>query len=66
MSELLIKVEGMSCNHCKTAVEKALNAVSGVERVQVNLDKKEVLVAGSAGRNDVVNAIKEAGYSVVE
>ncbi|AEF93282.1 copper ion binding protein [Desulfotomaculum nigrificans CO-1-SRB] len=61
----VLKVEGMSCNHCKMAVEKAVKAVAGVESVQVNLDKKEVVVNGSADRAQVAKAIEEAGYEVV-
>lgn len=65
MSQLVLKVEGMSCGHCKAAVEKALNVLSGVETVSVNLEQKEVVVTGSAPREEVANAIEEAGYDVV-
>lgn len=27
------KVEGMSCNHCRTRVEKALNSIDGVNAI---------------------------------
>lgn len=37
-----IKVNGMHCENCKTAVEKAVNAVKGVKNAKVDLDKKEV------------------------
>ncbi|MHC1715511.1 MAG: cation transporter, partial [Acidaminococcaceae bacterium] len=35
MQETIIKIEGMSCGHCKAAVEKALKAVAGVETAVV-------------------------------
>ncbi|WP_347488802.1 copper ion binding protein [Desulfoscipio sp. XC116] len=60
------KVEGMSCQHCQMAVEKAVKGIAGVENVQVNLTKKEVAVTGSAQRAQIAQAIKEAGYEVVE
>ncbi|WP_027364070.1 CopZ family metallochaperone [Desulfotruncus alcoholivorax] len=66
MSQTVLKVEGMSCNHCKMAVEKALKAVSGVENAQVNLDKKEVVVTGTADRDKLAKAIEDAGYTVVK
>jgi len=66
MAETLIKVEGMSCNHCKMAVEKALKQVSGVEEVQVDLGKKEVVLKGSAARDRLAQAITEAGYEVID
>ncbi|MBF7082935.1 heavy-metal-associated domain-containing protein [Desulfallas sp. Bu1-1] len=65
MGQTVLKVEGMSCNHCKMAVEKALKEVAGVESAVVDLAKKEVVVNGSAGRGQLVKAIEEAGYKVV-
>jgi len=66
MSQTVLKVEGMSCNHCKMAVEKALKAVSGVESAEVNLDKKEVVVNGTADQDQMAKAIEDAGYTVVK
>ncbi len=66
MDKVVMKVEGMSCNHCKMAVEKALKQVGGVEAVQVDLGKKEVVVKGSAARNRLAQAITEAGYEVID
>lgn len=61
-----IKIEGMTCNHCKMRAEKALLAVSGVESVKVDLAAKEAVVTGNTERENLVKAIKEAGYTVVE
>ena len=41
MQETIIKIEGMSCGHCKAAVEKALKAVPGIETAVVNLKKSK-------------------------
>ncbi|AGL00451.1 CopZ family metallochaperone [Desulfoscipio gibsoniae] len=60
-----LKVEGMSCHHCQAAVEKAVKGIAGVENVQVDLAKKEVVVTGSVDREQITKAIKEAGYEVV-
>lgn len=65
MSQMTLKVEGMSCNHCKAAVEKALKNVAGVEAAEVDLAKKEVVVTGAAPREALVEAIEDAGYEVV-
>ena len=65
MSQIILKVEGMTCNHCKMRTEKALQAVSGVENVKVDLETKEVVVTGNAERDDLVKAVEKAGYSVV-
>jgi len=66
MSQTILKIEGMTCNHCKMRAEKALQAVSGVESVKVDLAAKEAVVTGDAERATLVKAIVEAGYSVVD
>lgn len=65
MSETVLKIEGMTCMHCKMAVEKALKGISGVTGAQVDLAKKEAVVAGSVERAAMVKAVDEAGYKVV-
>lgn len=65
MAEIILKVSGMSCQHCKNTVEKALLGLKGVERVQVNLEEGKVAVAGSTSYPQLVKAIEEAGYKVV-
>ncbi|GBF33104.1 heavy metal binding protein [Desulfocucumis palustris] len=64
MSKTVLKVEGMSCNHCKMAVEKAAREVAGVEEALVNLEQKELTVKGSASREQLVEAVTKAGYEV--
>ena len=66
MSQTILKVEGMTCNHCKMTAEKALQGVSGVESVKVDLAAKEAVVTGEAERATLVKAVVDAGYSVVE
>lgn len=66
MSETVLKIEGMSCNHCKMAVEKALKRVAGVTEATVDLGKQEAVVGGSAQRDALVKAVDEAGYKVVK
>lgn len=66
MSETVLKVSGMTCNHCKMHVEKALSAVNGAETVQVDLAKGEAVVTGTAAREALAKAVEDAGYSVTE
>ena len=40
----IIKVEGMSCEHCRNAVESALAKLNGVSSAEVNLDENHVRV----------------------
>jgi len=56
-------VPGISCDHCKQAIEGEVSGVAGVDRVTVDIDGKTVTVAG--GDDDAVRAaIEEAGYEV--
>lgn len=66
MNDTVLKIEGMSCNHCKMAVEKALKKVAGVEKAEVDLNKQQAVIVGSAGRAELVKAVGDAGYKVVD
>lgn len=63
-----LKVEGMSCGHCKARVEKALNAVEGVENASVNLETKEVTIKLNKDINDetLISAVTDEGYEVIK
>ena len=64
MSETLTyRVAGMSCGHCKSAVESEVGAVSGVEFVEADLETKLVTVRGASLDDGALRAaIDEAGY----
>ena len=61
-------INGMACNHCKMSVEKALSAVEGVEKAEVNLDKKEAKITlnKDVDNNVLKSVVEEAGFEVVE
>lgn len=56
------KVTGMSCAACQSRVEKAVNAVDGVENCAVNLLTNSMGVEGSASPEDIIRAVEAAGY----
>jgi copper chaperone len=65
MTQETIKVEGMSCMHCQLRVKKAVEAVEGVQRADVNLQTKQVTVdyeEGKVNLEKVKAAIRETGY----
>ena len=67
MTDTTLKVEGMSCGHCKAAVEKELGKLSGVESSNADFEKGVVEVRYDEDRvttEDLEGAIEEAGYSV--
>lgn len=62
-----LNVEGMSCGHCKAAVEKAVSALDGVSKVDVDLAGKKVSVtynADKANEDTIKKAITSQGYEV--
>jgi len=64
MSEMRLKIDGMKCDGCATAVREALEGVQGVERVDVSLYEgtADVTVAGSVSAGTLTSAVEEAGY----
>ena len=63
--EVVIKVEGMMCPHCKARVESVCKAVAGTQDAVVDLQAKTVTVTGTANVEDLKKAITEADYKVV-
>lgn len=57
-------IKGMNCSHCQAAVEDAISSVSGVERVAVNLSTGIARVEGTHDSDDVVSAVRKAGFDV--
>ena len=56
------KVSGMSCAACQARVEKAVNAVDGVESCAVSLLTNSMGVEGTARAEDIIAAVEAAGY----
>jgi len=58
-------VPGMHCAHCERAVRDELSTVSGVEAVDVDLERKLVTVAAEPLDDAAIRtAIEAAGYEV--
>lgn len=57
-----LSVTGMSCAGCVAAVEDAMSAVAGIDKVVVNFADHTATFAGEAVIEDVLAAIKAAGY----
>ena len=55
-------VTGMSCAACSARVEKAVNAVPGVEACSVSLLTNSMGVEGTADEQSVIAAVEAAGY----
>lgn len=57
-------VDGMTCDHCRTAVIGEVSAVPGVTAVDVDLATGRLVVHGDADVAAVTAAVVEAGYAV--
>ena len=56
-------VEGMTCGHCVAAVTKEIEAIVGVDHVEVSLDAGRATVTGAVPAEAVLAAVVEAGYT---
>ena len=61
---MLLKVDGMSCSHCVTAVTGAVQGIDPAARVTVDLEAGQVRVDSSAEAGRVAGAIAAEGYEV--
>lgn len=55
-------IEGMNCNHCRAAAEKAILNVGGVRSASVSLESKEASVEGEADPAAICKAVEELGF----
>lgn len=56
-------VPEISCGHCKSTIEAAVQGLGDIARVEVDIDAKTVFVDGG-DRDAIVTAIEDAGYDV--
>ena len=61
-------IEGMACGHCTARVQKALEAIDGVNAVIMSLEAKsaEVTMEQEIADEVLKDVVTEAGYEVVE
>jgi len=65
----VIKISGMSCQHCAQAIEKTLNSETGVLEANVNLAAEQAVVKYNPVEVDLAKlkeTIRNSGYEVVE
>ena len=64
----VLKVKGMSCNHCVMSVTKALNQLEGIKNVKVDLQKGEVSFDNTKAvfHEKIEKAIESAGFQIGE
>ena len=65
MTETILKIDGMMCNHCKANVERGLSQVEGVTSVEVDLAAGTAHVEGTFDPKKIIAAIDRLGYEYV-
>jgi len=64
MNRNVLKIEGMTCDHCVHTLEKAISAVPGVEKAEVNLKQKSAVITSDRliDMSNVLFAVEQEGY----
>ena len=67
MSQITLSVPDVSCGHCKSSIEGAVNPLEGVETAVVAIEDRNVAIeydGSEATIEAIVSAIDEQGYEV--
>ena len=67
--QIVLKVEGMTCQHCVQTVTETVGKMTGVEKVEVRLEQKEVTIDFDELQTQteaICVQIVEAGFEVIE
>jgi len=65
MAEIILTIEGMSCQHCVMSVKKAVEKITGVTSAVISIGNAKVTFDGSkTNRNEIAKAVEDAGYKV--
>ena len=60
-----MKIEGMMCGHCEAAVDKALNAIDGVDaKVSHKKGTTKLKLERDVPEAELRKAVEDAGYKV--
>ncbi|MDR2014288.1 MAG: heavy-metal-associated domain-containing protein [Azoarcus sp.] len=65
MSEITIKIEGMSCGGCACNLTKALKALPGVTDAEISLERECAVIQYDPAAIDVTamrQAVEDAGF----
>jgi copper ion binding protein len=68
MTSKILDIAGMSCDHCRMAVTKAVGALDGVNAVEVSLENNTATVRFDESKltlDTIQQAIEAQGYEVV-
>lgn len=65
MTETTILIDGMSCMHCAMRVKKAIESLTGISSLEVEVGKAQINYNEAlTSRADIEAAIVRAGYKI--
>jgi P-type Cu+ transporter len=64
MAKSVLKIQGMTCEHCVRAIQQSLLAVPGVKAAEVSLAEKKAVLTydGVLDIEATVQAVENEGY----
>lgn len=63
METYQIQVENIKCGGCMNSIKKAISAIAGVEKVEVNKETETIVVEGTNNlRNAITEKLASLGY----
>ena len=60
----IVKINGMTCEHCVKSVTSALNSLEGISSVEVSLADNTAVIDGDASDQSIKDLIDDIGFEV--
>jgi copper chaperone len=67
MTQRTLSVPDISCGHCKSSIEGAVNPLDGVSKAEVSIDSRNVDIEYDPSKielTSIIDAISDQGYEV--
>lgn len=58
-------IEGVKCGGCVAAVKEKLSKLDNVDNVEVNIQDKNIVVEGTASKEELQAALSDTNYKIV-
>ena len=58
-------IEGVKCGGCVAAIKEKLSKLDNVDNVEVNIQDKNIVVEGTASKEELQAALLNTNYKIV-
>lgn len=65
-TETSYRVQGMTCGHCELSVREEVEELEGVQSAVAERGNGSLIVRGSAEREQIRQAVRTAGYTLMD